>query len=342
MNEPLEYPWPEIGRGERLDLGEGVRWIRLPLPFSPAHVNVYRLGNWDDSVLVDSGFSDPTTTAIWKRLESDSPVARVLVTHFHPDHIGQAARFEAAGATIHVPAAELEAARALHAFSGERMRESFAAFFEANGLVASSGGLGGGNRYRGAVPRLPQRAESLAAGALKFAPDWEVGFASGHSPAHALLYRSEPATLVAGDILLPNITPNISVWPNAPEADPLGDYLAALERLRTLPETTLVLPAHGLPYRGLHQRIEALFSHHADRLERLRAAAKAGTALSGAGAIRLLFRPDLEASSLLFALGEALAHLNHLWHHGEFERTRDEAGVYRYYGNACAHDSRYE
>lgn len=330
MNQSLEYPWPEIDPGDSLDLGDGVSWIRLPLPFLPGHINVYRLGNGDESVLVDTGFPYPETTAIWKRLEVDNPVVRVVVTHFHPDHIGQATRFEAEGATVHVPAAELEEARTLHDLSDEHMRESFMAFFEANGMSVSSGGLGGGNRYRNAVPRLPQRAEHLAAGPLTFAPAWQVSFASGHSPAHALLYRSDPATLVAGDILLPTITPNISVWPDAPEADPLGDYLLALERLRALPEDTLVLPAHGLPYRGLHQRIAVLKKHHAHRLQRLRETARKGVLLCGAEAVRLLFSPDLEASNLPFALGEALAHLNRLWHCGEFERTRDDAGVYHY------------
>ncbi len=210
------------------------------------------------------------------------------------------------------------------------MQAMFAAFFRENGVVLPEGGLSYSNSYRKAVPKLPAHADSLAAGALAFAPGWSLRFASGHSPAHALLFRAESAVLAAGDILLPTITPNVSVWPDAPEADPLGDYLAALEGLRELPADTLVLPAHGLPYRGLHARIEALVAHHEDRLNLLRSVAKNDKTISAADAIVHLFPQEIKPGSLPFAHGEALAHLNRLWHLGEFERTRTQDGIYRY------------
>lgn len=329
MTEPLAYPYPELGNGASCDLGRGVRWVRLPLPFKPGHVNVYRFEDAQGAVLVDCGFGDEETTACWERLAARPPADRVVVTHFHPDHIGQAARFAAAGACIYLSRPELKAARELHALSGENMRASFAEFFAANGLdVPDTGGRG--NRYRAGVPDLPVSAEPLADGPLAFAPSWRAAFAGGHSPAHALLYKGEPPTIIAGDILLPDITPNISVWPSAPDADPLGDYLAALRGLSKLPEATLVLPAHGLPYRGLQARIAALETHHERRLDLLRRTAARGGAFTAAAALRVLFRRDLGPSSLPFALGESVAHLNHLWRRGELSKRRDGDGVYRY------------
>ncbi len=328
----LEYPHAEIGLATPCALAEGVEWIRLPLPFPPGHINVYRLATAEGALLVDTGYADEETTRAWQSFAADPPAPRVVVTHFHPDHIGQAARLEAAGAELYIPGPELTQARALHELSGEHMQAMFAAFFAANGVALPEGGLGYGNRYRKAVPALPEHADTLAAGALAFAPEWSLRFAGGHSPAHALLFRAEPATLAAGDILLPTITPNISVWPDAPEADPLGDYLAALEGLRELPVDTLVLPAHGLPYRGLHVRIEALVAHHEQRLNLLRSAAKSGETISAADAIARLFTQEIKPASLPFAHGEALAHLNRLWHLGEFERIREADGVYRYQG----------
>ncbi|MDN5864911.1 MAG: MBL fold metallo-hydrolase [Gammaproteobacteria bacterium] len=330
MNDSLEHPYRGIGNGASFELADGLTWIRLPLPFPPRHVNVYRFEDEGGPVLVDCGFPDDATTACWKQLGSVPPAPDIVVTHFHPDHIGQAAHFEAMGARVHAPAPELEAAGELHALSGEQMQGSFAEFFALNGVSVPVAAIGG-NRYRAAVPDLPAHAEPLGAGALPFAPSWSVSFAGGHSPAHALLYRHESPMLIAGDILLPEITPNISVWPNAPEADPLDDYLAALEELHKLPGNTLVLPAHGLPYRGVQRRIEAIRTHHEKRLSILRKAAGEGAALSAAEAIRLLFRPDLEPSSLPFALGEALAHLNRLRHGDELVRKLDEQGIYRYH-----------
>lgn len=324
----LDYPFEAPAFGTPVRVTEGVEWIRLPLPFPPRHVNVYRL---EDDVggafIVDAGLADDATAQTWARLEA--PPERVVVTHFHPDHIGHAARFEAQGVIAHVPAPELAHASTLHELSGERLQETLATFFAANGVVFPEGALGSGNGYRRAVPALPRASRPLAAGPLPFSTRWTVRFAGGHSPAHALLYRRDDAVLAAGDILLPEISPNVSVWPDDPDADPLGEYLAAIHALAELPEQTLVLPSHGAPYLGLRARVDALKAHHEKRLNILRAAAVARP-VSAADVIPRLFRREIKPTSLPFALGEALAHLNRLWHSAEFKRFRDYEGVWRY------------
>lgn len=322
-------PAPEFGESRQLTAG--VEWLRLPLPFPPRHINVYVLNDGrGNSFLVDTGFAEEQTSELWDTRYTCP--ANVVVTHFHPDHIGQAAHLERAGAEVHLPQPEWSKTKLLHDLSGEAVDASLKSFFTRNGMLCDDSMFGRGNGYRRSVPQLPQKPSMVEAGPLAFAPPWEVSFASGHSPAHALLFRAEEPVLAAGDVLLPEITPNISVWPDDPDADPLGDYFAALERLRNLPEDTLVLPAHGLPYRGVHARIDELIGHHEERLQELRDLLAKG-ACSAMGAMPTLFPKQLKPGSVPFAFGETLAHLNRLWHAGECKRETDKRGVFGYHAD---------
>jgi glyoxylase-like metal-dependent hydrolase (beta-lactamase superfamily II) len=129
-------------------------------------------------------------------------------------------------------------------------------------------------------------------------------------------------------MLLPKISTNVSVWSVEPDGDPLRRFLDSLGRFETLPPDTLVLPSHGLPFVGIHARVQALREHHAARLAELESAAT-GRAISAAEAVPVLFRRPLDVQQRLFAMGEAIAHLNHLWHAGRLERTSVD-GIYRF------------
>ena len=329
MSARLDYLEPAPEFGESRELTAGVEWLRLPLPFPPRHINVYLL---DDGrghpFLVDTGFAEEQTSELWNTRYTCPH--NVVVTHFHPDHIGQAAHLESTGASIHLPQAEWQKADMLHELSGEAVDASLESFFTRNGMRCHSSLFGRGNGYRRSVPDLPKAASFLAAGSPAFTSSWDVSFASGHSPAHALLFRAEDPVLAAGDVVLPEITPNISVWPDDPDADPLGDYFDALGRLRSLPADTLVLPAHGLPFRGLHERIDELIEHHEERLQELRDLLAQGPA-SAMEALPILFPRDLKPTSIPFAFGETLAHLNRLWNGGDAERVNggDDQHHYR-------------
>lgn len=328
MSTRLGYLEPAPEFGESRELIAGVKWLRLPLPFPPRHINVYLLDDGDGRpFLVDTGFAEEKTSELWET--SYTCPDKVVVTHFHPDHIGQAAHLERIGAKIHLPQAEWSKTKMLHDLSGEVVDESLKSFFTRNGMHCDDSMFGRGNGYRRSVPQLPEEPSLLEAGPLEFARPWTVSFASGHSPAHALLFRAEEPVLAAGDVMLPDITPNISVWPDDPDADPLGDYFDALERLRGLPEDTLVLPAHGLAYRGVHTRINELIGHHEERLQELRDLL-AKSPCSAMEALPTLFPRDLKPGSIPFAFGETLAHLNRLWHAGECKRELNKHGVYSY------------
>ena len=142
--------------------------------------------------------------------------------------------------------------------------------------------------------------------------------------------------LIVGDQVLPKISPNISVQAHEPDDDPLGRYLASLTKLRdAVPADTLVLPSHNLPFRGLHARIASLTAHHRARCNEVIAACAAPK--SAMELVPLLFKRKLDPHQLGFALGEALAHLNHLMYQGALARELDEDGVYRFHKAATPH-----
>ncbi len=151
---------------------------------------------------------------------------------------------------------------------------------------------------------------------------------TGHSPEHAALYCAALGVLISGDMVLPRISTNTSVFAVEPEADAVGHFLDSLQKFLPLPEDTLVLPSHGKPFRGLHKRIAQLQAHHAERLDEVREACV--TPQSAADIVPLMFKRELDTHQLTFAMGEALAHLHRLWQAGELERLDGRDGVLRF------------
>ena len=160
------------------------------------------------------------------------------------------------------------------------------------------------------------------------ASEWRVIVGRGHAPEMLCLFSPKDNVLIAGDQVLPRISPNVSVWPSEPEANPLADFLDSLAGFRELPEDCLALPSHGLPFRGLHARIEQLIDHHHERLER--ALEACATPLTLAEVMPLLFDRELDVHQLQFALGESLAHLNYLVAQDRLERQAGADGRLRY------------
>ncbi len=75
------------------ELQGGIRRVTLPLPTRPGHVHSYVLPGEDGWTVVDTGLGLPDARERWAA-ELDQlpgPVRRIVVTHFHPDHVGAAA-----------------------------------------------------------------------------------------------------------------------------------------------------------------------------------------------------------------------------------------------------------
>ena len=334
----LEYPWAQPpAPGEVIAVAPGIAWLRMPLPFRLNHINLWLLDDGRGVTAVDTGVGLEDTRALWERLFAGPlagrPLTRVVATHFHPDHMGNAGWLtERAQTDLWCTQGEWlyaqYARRARDAADAERYVEHYrrqGCGAEALALIAQRG-----NPYPTLVPTVAPAFRRIRDGdALEIGGRrWEVLTVLGHAPEHACLWCRELGVLISGDQVLPKITTNVSVWPEQPAANPLRLYLDSLERFRPMPPETLVLPSHGLPFRGLHARLGALRDHHDARLaEALDAIVEPRTA---AEVVPTLFRRELDVHQLGFALGESLAHLRLLESDGRAVRVVGKDGVHRF------------
>lgn len=335
LRSGLRYPWPQPpDSGQVLEVAAGLWWLRMPLPFRLDHINLYLLRHNDGWVVVDTGMNTEQTRNVWDRVLTQVcaglRVLAVVCTHFHSDHAGVAAwlsqRFHC---PVYMTASEFQS---LHVkfpadqppgwdfldfyrkagVDDAQSMEMFAVMSNAHFLPAPL------NHYR----RLREGSLLQIGGRT-----WQVVIGSGHSPEHACLYAAEDALLISGDQVLPRITSTVGVHATEPDADPLRDWLDSIDKLRALPDSVLVLPAHERPFFNLHQRLDQLQAHHAAHLALMLAScAEPRTVLE---LVAVLFPRLSGRFDELMALGETLAHANYLLAEGSLERE-EEQGRYRY------------
>ena len=323
--------------GALQEVAPGVFWLRMPLPFALEHINLWLLADGDGWTIVDCGFGTDETRALWRQIFASSlngrPVTRIVVTHFHPDHFGLAAWLtDKWRAPVLMTRPEYASAQAWHTSQDLFTRIAYFELFRQHGLPLGpdSGAPPRENLFRRGVSAIPAAVTHLEDGArLEInGRAWRVVAGYGHSPEHAALACDEFGVLIAGDMVLPRISTNVSVQPHLPDADPLGLFLDSLTRYAELDPGTLVLPSHGLPFHGLRPRVKSLHDHHASRLDELLAACAAPR--TGAESMPVIFKRTLDAQQTFFAMGETLSHLNYLQHRGQVARTRGDDGIYRY------------
>lgn len=318
-----------------LQVAPGVHWLRLALPWALNHINLWIIEDGAGYALVDTGLGDETTRTLWPKIlaAQNRPLTQIIATHYHPDHLGNAQWLSAlTGAPVHMAFGEYLLAHALHSQSAGYDIASFHTHFHRHGLDEERLARmeARGNIYRRGVPELPQHFRRIIAGDTLTigGRNWTTIAGYGHSPEHISLYCAEAGVLISGDMLLPRITTNISVPAAMPEEDAVGRFLDSLQQFRPLPVDTLVLPAHGLPFRGIHARLDQLTAHHDERDATMLAALD--TPRHAAELLPVLFPRPLDAHQLLFAMGEAIAHLNHLWRRGHLQRFEDTDGTIRF------------
>jgi len=338
LSYPVDAP---PAPGETVEIAPGVLWLRMPLPFALDHINLWLLPEAAGSAtLVDCGYGDLSTRTLWERhiatTLASMPIRRIVATHYHPDHIGNASWLSARfGAPVAMTHAEYLTAHASAGQFGGYTAEATISLFRSHGMSGTD--LAAlekrGNNYRRGVPDLPQSFDRMLDGEIRLAGDssWRVISGYGHSPEHASLYCAERGVLISGDMLLPRISTNVSVTAVDPDGDPLRRFLDSLSAFTDLPPETLVLPSHGLPFRGIAVRIAQLKAHHEARLAELDdAVRKAAAPLCAADLVPLLFRRELDIQQRYFAMGEAIAHLNFLWRSAKLERRVDADGSIRF------------
>lgn len=344
LESQLDYPLADLlpAAGQVHALAPGVLWLRMPLPFALDHINLWLLADVRDGEAgwsaVDCGVANDATRAHWEQIfdggMEGKRLLRIFATHCHPDHVGLAdwlcARFDA---PLWMSTGEYAFARLMAAGLPGVDGSSALGHFQRHGLVDAAllATLAERrNYYPSLVPAVPAAYTRLRDGELVTvgARRWEVIAGFGHSPEHAALYCDDGHLLIAGDMVLPRISTNVSVFAIEPEGNPLQAYLDSLDRYEALPADTLVLPSHGKPFRGLHIRIAQLRAHHAERLaEVLEACA---TPQSAMDIVPRMFTRPLDTHQLTFALGEALAHLHLLWRKRVVRRRVDNHGTIRF------------
>jgi glyoxylase-like metal-dependent hydrolase (beta-lactamase superfamily II) len=323
----------EHARDDVTEVAPGVLRLQLPIDFSGlGHVNCYALVDDQGVAIVDPGLPGPGQHKVLRRRLADAgfrlrDVHTVLVTHSHPDHFGGAGVLaEKAGATVATHAAfrlwfsphacdhEVDEVpdHESHLMTDGRTPWGGEGFRPPRGrrwmFRLARYGITPGYRHPRPGRRLRHGERLRLAGR-----QWQAVHTPGHTLDHLCLFDADAGVLLSGDHVLPTITPHISGVGTG--RDPLESFLGSLERVRALPGVRTVLPAHGHPFDDLDARVEAIRTHHHERLDKLRAAlADAGEPLTVTELSHALFRPAHHGP---MAESETFAHMEHLHLAGE-------------------------
>jgi glyoxylase-like metal-dependent hydrolase (beta-lactamase superfamily II) len=311
--------------GPPLKLAPGLYQLTLPLPFRLNHVHVYLLEADDGFMLIDTGVNTSEAFASLKRKLDDisldvRDITQVVITHFHSDHCGQAARIrDLGGALIAMGDIERTIWEGTQAGMDHQREEELLR----HGLPPEQA-----KQHVEVLPYLKRLSTPFDID-LRLGPGHtlvakrrrlEAFLTPGHTPGHVCLFLPEEKIMFSGDHILQKITPNIGLHPYS-GPDPLGDYLQSLRATLALGATQL-LPSHGLVVEDPETRIHELLQHHDRRLQSCLEAL--GSTPQTAYAVSLqMFGASLDHIGRWMAMGETLSHLEHLAHHGQVVKVDD-------------------
>lgn len=335
----LSYPFDNRPNpGELIEVGPGIFWVRMPLPISLNHINLWMLEEQDGWTLVDTGMATEDTKALWEEIFSthlnSKPVKQVIVTHMHFDHLGLAGWLvEKWGATLCMSRTEYLSSRVIINEIKSDPPETTVAFFRAAGVeesILDEFKVRFNNRSDFVSP-LPSHYKRLTdnqvlqIGSLQ----WTVIIVEGHSPEHICLHCKSLNIMIAGDQILPRISPNISVRPDEPRANPLHNFLRSCESLKNrLNKDVLILPSHGDPFYGVHLRLQDMINEHKKGLQDL--LEFCSQPRSVAEVFPILFKSKINIGNMVIAVGEAVANLNYLVSSKELVVDLGSDGIARY------------
>ncbi len=346
-NKLLQYPFKETPEfGTIKQVAAGVYWLRMPLPMALDHINLYLLEDEAGWYIIDTGMRGDDKQQYWQQIFDTAldgkPVLGVIVTHMHPDHVGQAGWLtEKWRVPLYMTRLEYLQARALEAmpsglaWTTEQYLHRLGVSAEHLDKKRQSNWS-----FSDVIEPMPMAYDRLAEGRVLSigGNEWQVMIGAGHSPEHACLYSPALGLLLSGDQIIPRITSNISVMASEPEANPLAEWLHSLQQFFELPTNTMVCPAHNTPFYGLHERVTSLLQHHEDHMLALQQACVAPQTV--VQLLPVLFKRKLDGMQIEMALGECVAHLNLLIVRQRMARTLDDSGVYQYEATDADLDAR--
>ncbi len=331
---PYETP---SAKGTAREIADGILWIRLSMPLGLDHVNVYALREPNGWTVIDTGLDTKLNRREWAAIIKDDlrgdPILRVVVTHHHPDHVGLAGWFMEQGAELLMTRTAWLTARMLTLDEEPTPSPEAVSFWRGAGMDEALLSKRLDNRpfnFCDTVYPVPLGFTRLEEGAVHRlgGRDWVVHLGQGHAPDHATLWCQDAPLVLAGDQLLPSISPNLGVYPTEPMADPVAEWLESCARFETMArEDHLVLPGHKLPYHGLPARLAQLSDNHHGALARLREHLRSEPR-TAVDCFAPLFKRQIDEATYGLAMVEAVAHLNHLYHLGEVAREMDARGAW--------------
>lgn len=296
--------------------------LRLPMPPPLEWVNVYFLRDGDGWAMVDSGYNTPDSRAVLDDMLANHldglPITRLFVTHYHPDHIGQAGyicdRFKC---PLYMTFTDWLLARWLSTDNTSSYLATIAAYYHKAGTPDElrTHILSRGNSFTRTSDEVPpifhrlRDGETIRIGTRHF----QVKLGAGHAPAMYTLYDAQNKVLISADHIVARITPNISVWAYNPDDNPLLDYMESMRQFaQDIPDDITLLPGHGRPFEGFHDRVAGYQAHHEKRLQKVLDGMQDGVPRHLHELHRFMFTRALTPRDYVFALGETHAHVNYL------------------------------
>ena len=318
--DPLTYRFedraPDFGTMSKV--ADGVFWIRMPLWGRLKHINVWLLEDNDGWTIVDTGIFTDDVQRHWKAIFSKflngKPITRVIATHLHTDHTGNAGWIcQEWGCDLWMSRADFYMCKVMANDGPSDVPDDAIRFYRRAGFTEKRL-----ERYKERFGQFGASISPLPAGYQRIRDnqyidiggrEWRAVIGHGHAPEHVCLYCPELKIIIAGDQILPKITPNISVFPSEPNANPLREWINSCARFReVLPPNLLVLPAHESLYEGVHERLTGLIDWHEVALEKLYQLCK--TPVRAVDVFPALFKSEITDTSYFPATGEAIAHLH--------------------------------
>jgi glyoxylase-like metal-dependent hydrolase (beta-lactamase superfamily II) len=282
-------------------------------------VNIYLIKDGPGWAIVDTGIDGRKTREALRALMSTAlggrPITQVLVTHFHPDHMGAAGWLcQSLDVPLIMTRGEYKLSRSMRATPRGEFTALYRALYRQNGLEDECVErlLSSAHDYVSGVSPPPEQFTPISKGdVLRIGGrEFHVLTGSGHSPEQAMLYQPDDRFLLCADQVLARISPNVSILAADPHADPLRGFLQSLQRLKgAVPEDVLALPGHDIPFCGIHVRIDELRKHHESRCDMIEDACHQRP-MNATELVPFVFGRKFGYQQMGFAVTETLAHVN--------------------------------